>query len=103
VPPESQRPAITIPTADARVRHLSAGKSVKPEGDTVVEDGDEVFSGGTQDIRVVMRDAPRRGAARVWSLPAAAISAFDWRVTRGQDQVKLIERDGKRARRVSEQ
>ena len=53
-----------IPTADARVAAIyRAGKSVKPEGDTVIADGDEVFFlAARKDIRVVMKEMRREEA-----------------------------------------
>ncbi len=95
-----------IPNIDARVAAIyRAGKSVKPEGDTVVADGDEVFFlAARKDIRAVMREmrreeAPARrvviaGGGNVGLRLASSLEA--------KNQVKLIERDVRRARRVSE-
>jgi trk system potassium uptake protein TrkA len=84
-----------IPSADARVAAIyRAGKSVKPEGTTVIEDGDEVFFlAARENIRIVMKELRREEA------PARRVVIAGG----GKNQVKLIERDSKRARRVSEQ
>jgi trk system potassium uptake protein TrkA len=96
-----------IPSADARVAAIyRAGKSVKPEGTTVIEDGDEVFFlAARKDIRSVMREL-RREEAPVRRVVIAGGGNIGFRLAselEAKNQVKLIERDGKRARRVSEQ
>ncbi len=96
-----------IPTADARVAAIyRAGKSVKPEGDTVIEDGDEVFFlAARKDIRVVMKEMRREEAParRVVIAGGGNIGVRLASELEDRNQVKLIERDGKRARKVSEQ
>ena len=96
-----------IPTADARVAAIyRAGKSVKPEGDTVVEDGDEVFFlAARKDIRIVMKEMRREEAParRVVIAGGGNIGVRLASELEDRNQVKLIERDGKRARKVSEQ
>jgi trk system potassium uptake protein TrkA len=100
--------ANTCPTADARVAAIyRAGKSIKPEGETVIEDGDEVFlpRGARGHSRGHEGNAPRGSAGaprghrgrRQYRLPAGQRARED------KNQVKLIERDQRRARRVSEQ
>ncbi len=86
-----------IPSADARVAAIyRAGKSVKPEGTTVIEDGDEVFFlAARENIRAVMKEMRREEAPARRVVIASELEA--------KNQVKLIERDSKRARRVSEQ
>jgi trk system potassium uptake protein TrkA len=96
-----------IPSADARVAAIyRAGKSVKPEGTTVIEDGDEVFFlAARENIRVVMKEL-RREEAPARRVVIAGGGNIGLRLAielEGKNQVKLIERDGKRARRVSEQ
>ena len=95
-----------IPTADARVAAIyRAGKSVKPEGDTVIEDGDEVFFlAARKDIRVVMKEMRREEAParRVVIAGGGNIGVRLASELEDKNQVKLIERDGKRARKVSE-
>ena len=96
-----------IPSADARVAAIyRAGKSIKPEGTTVIEDGDEVFFlAARENIRVVMKEM-RREEAPARRVVIAGGGNIGLRLAielEGKNQVKLIERDGKRARRVSEQ
>jgi len=96
-----------IPSTDARVAAIyRAGKSVKPEGTTVIEDGDEVFFlAARENIRVVMKEL-RREEAPVRRVVIAGGGNIGLRLAielEGKNQVKLIERDSKRARRVSEQ
>ena len=95
-----------IPTADARVAAIyRAGKSIKPEGTTVIEDGDEVFFlAARKDIRVVMKEM-RREEAPARRVVIAGGGNIGFRLAselEDKNQVKLIERDSKRARRVSE-
>jgi trk system potassium uptake protein len=95
-----------IPAADARVAAIyRAGKSIKPEGETVIEDGDEVFFLAASDnIRVVMKEL-RREEAPARRVVIAGGGNIGFRLAsdlEDKNQVKLIERDGKRARRVSE-
>jgi trk system potassium uptake protein TrkA len=96
-----------IPTADARVAAIyRAGKSIKPEGDTVIADGDEVFFlAARKDIRVVMKEM-RREEAPARRVVIAGGGNIGFKLAsdlEDKNQVKLIERDQKRARRVSEQ
>ncbi len=95
-----------VPNIDARVAAIyRAGKSVKPEGDTVVADGDEIFFlAARKDIRTVMREM-RREEAPVRRVVIAGGGNVGLRLAsslEAKNQVKLIERDVKRARRVSE-
>jgi trk system potassium uptake protein TrkA len=95
-----------IPGADARVAAIyRAGKSIQPEGDTVIEDGDEVFFlAARKDIRLVMSEM-RREEAPARRVVIAGGGNIGFRLAselEDKNQVKLIERDSKRARRVSE-
>jgi len=95
-----------IPAADARVAAIyRAGKSIKPEGETVIEDGDEVFFLAARDhIRVVMKEM-RREEAPARRVVIAGGGNIGFRLAselEDKNQVKLIERDSRRARRVSE-
>jgi trk system potassium uptake protein TrkA len=95
-----------IPTADARVAAIyRAGKSIQPEGTTVIEDGDEVFFlAARKDIRMVMNEM-RREEAPARRVVIAGGGNIGFRLAselEDKNQVKLIERDSKRARRVSE-
>jgi len=96
-----------IPSADARVAAIyRAGRSVKPEGTTVIEDGDEVFFLAARDnIRAVMKEM-RREEAPARRVVIAGGGNIGFRLAselEDKNQVKLIERDARRARRVSEQ
>jgi trk system potassium uptake protein TrkA len=96
-----------IPSADARVAAIyRSGKSVKPEGTTVIEDGDEVFFlAARKDIRTVMKEM-RKAEAPARRVVIAGGGNIGFRLAselEDRNQVKLIERDAKRARRVSEQ
>ena len=95
-----------IPTADARVAAIyRAGKSIQPEGTTVIEDGDELFFlAARKDIRLVMNEM-RREEAPARRVVIAGGGNIGFRLAselEDKNQVKLIERDSKRARRVSE-
>jgi trk system potassium uptake protein TrkA len=95
-----------IPTADARVAAIyRSGKSIQPEGTTVIEDGDEVFFlAARKDIRMVMNEM-RREEAPARRVVIAGGGNIGFRLAselEDKNQVKLIERDSKRARRVSE-
>jgi trk system potassium uptake protein TrkA len=95
-----------IPGADARVAAIyRAGKSIQPEGDTVIEDGDEVFFlAARNDIRLVMSEM-RKEEAPARRVVIAGGGNIGFRLAselEDKNQVKLIERDSKRARRVSE-
>lgn len=95
-----------IPKADARVAAIyRAGKSIQPEGTTVIEDGDEVFFlAARKDIRMVMNEM-RREEAPAKRVVIAGGGNIGFRLAselEDKNQVKLIERDSKRARRVSE-
>ena len=95
-----------IPAADARVAAIyRAGRSIQPEGTTVVEDGDEVFFlAARKDIRVVMKEM-RKVEAPARRVVIAGGGNIGFRLAselEDKNQVKLIERDSRRARRVSE-
>jgi trk system potassium uptake protein TrkA len=95
-----------IPTADARVAAIyRAGRSIQPAGTTVIEDGDEVFFlAARKDIRVVMKEM-RREEAPVRRVVIAGGGNIGFRLASEleyKSRVKLIERDPRRARRVSE-
>jgi trk system potassium uptake protein len=95
-----------IKGTDARVAAIyRQGKSIKPEGTTIIEDGDEVFFiAAREDIRLVMNEM-RRQEAPVKRVVIAGGGNIGFRLAKAledKNQVKLIERDSKRARRVSE-
>ena len=82
-----------------------AGRSITPGGDTVVEDGDEVFFlAARDDIRRVMSEI-RKEEHPLRRLVIAGGGNIGFRLAKAlekHNQVKLIERDAKRARRISE-
>lgn len=95
-----------MPTTEARVAAIyRAGASIKPEGTTVIQDGDEVFFlAARKDIRTVMREM-RREEAPARRVVIAGGGNIGFRLAsqlEDHNQVKLIERDIKRARKISE-
>jgi len=93
--------------SEARVAAMyRKGESIEPEGDTVIEDGDEVFFvAATQDIRVVMKEMQKLEDP-VKRVVIAGGGNIGFRLAQTLDeenQVKVIERDSKRARKISEQ
>lgn len=92
---------------DARVAAIyRGGQSIKPEGDTVIEHGDEVFFiAAREDIRIVMNEMQKlEGPVR--RVVIAGGGNIGFRLAQHletEHQVKLIERDPRRARRISEQ
>jgi trk system potassium uptake protein TrkA len=81
------------------------GRAVPPEGDTVLEEGDEVFFlAARDDIRRVMGEL-RQGDTAARRIVIAGGGNIGLRLAKTlepHNQVKLIERDARRARRVSE-
>src|SRR5579859_2385177 len=81
------------------------GRSISPDGDTVVEDGDEVFFlAASNDIRRVMSEM-RKQENPVKRIVIAGGGNIGFRLAKALEktnQVKLIERDTRRARKVSE-
>jgi trk system potassium uptake protein len=95
-----------LPKSEARVVAIyRAGRSVPPEGDTVIEDGDEVFFlAARNDIKRVMNEM-RKQDSPVRRVVIAGGGNIGFRLARTlekSNQVKLIERDVRRARRASE-
>ncbi len=96
-----------IPNTEARIAAIYRnGKALQVTGDTVIEEGDEVFFiAARQDIRVFMsemrklEDPVRRvviaGGGNIGVRLALALESTN--------QVKIIERDPQRARAISEQ
>ena len=95
-----------IPKTDARVAAIyRRGESVDPEGETVIEDGDEIFFvAATQDIRAVMSEMRKLEdpVKRVVIAGGGNIGLRLAQTLEDQNQVKVIERDTKRARYISE-
>jgi len=95
-----------LPKAEARVVAIyRAGRSVPPEGDTVIESGDEVFFlAARTDIKKVMSEL-RKQDDPVKKVVIAGGGNIGLRLARALEkssQVKLIERDLRRARKASE-
>jgi trk system potassium uptake protein TrkA len=95
-----------LPKAEARVVAIyRSGRSVSPEGDTVIESGDEVFFlAARTDIRKVMSEM-RKQDDPVKKVVIAGGGNIGFRLARTLEkssQVKLIERDLRRARKASE-
>jgi trk system potassium uptake protein len=95
-----------LPKAEARVVAIYRnGRGVSPGGDTVIEDDDEVFFlAARTDIRRVMSEL-RKQDGPVKRVVIAGGGNIGLRLARALEkgsQVKLIERDVRRARRASE-
>lgn len=95
-----------LPRNEARVVAIyRAGRSIRPEGSTIVEEGDEVFFLAARgDIKRVLSEM-RREETPVKRVVIAGGGNIGFRLAKAIDranQVKLIERDPKRARKVSE-
>jgi len=95
-----------IPNTEARVVAIYRnGRSVQPEGKTVIEDGDEVFFlAAKNDIRRFMAEMRReeKPVRRVVIAGGGHIGFSLAKQLEEHNQVKLIERDPKRARRIAE-
>jgi trk system potassium uptake protein TrkA len=95
-----------IPETDARVAAIyRKGRSIVPGGDTVIEHDDEVFFlAARKDIRLVMGEM-RKAEDPVKRVVIAGGGNIGFRLAKAlepDNQVKLIERDNRRARRVAE-
>jgi trk system potassium uptake protein len=92
---------------DARVAAIYRdGQSVKPTGDTVIQHGDEVFFiAAREDIRLVMNEMQKLEdpVRRIVIAGGGNIGLRLAQRLENEHQVKLIERDQRRARRISEQ
>jgi trk system potassium uptake protein TrkA len=96
-----------LPDTDSRVIAIyRAGRSLRPDGDTVIEPGDEVFFlAATKDIRLVMSEMRKREepVRRVVIAGGGNIGLRLAQELEDENQVKIIERDPARAARISEQ
>jgi len=96
-----------IPNTEARIAAIYRdGKAMLPEGDTVIQEGDEVFFiADRKDIRVFMSEMRRHEdpVRRVVIAGGGNIGVRLAQALEQTNQVKIIERDPKRARHISEQ
>jgi trk system potassium uptake protein TrkA len=96
-----------IPNTEGRIAAIyREGKSKLPKGDTVIEEGDEVFFiADRKDIRVFMSEMRRLDdpVRRVVIAGGGNIGVRLAMALEQTNQVKIIERDPLRARRISEQ
>ncbi len=95
-----------LPDTEARVAAIYRNdRLVEPTGDTIVEEHDEIFFVAAQDdLRRVLAEL-RRSEDPVRRLVIAGGGNIGLRLARTlekSNQVKLIERDARRARRISE-
>ena len=95
-----------IPNTEGRIAAIYRdGKSLQPHGDTVIQEGDEVFFiAARQDIRVFMSEM-RKLEDPVRHVVIAGGGNIGLRLALALEQtnqVKVIERDPKRARIISE-
>ncbi len=95
-----------VPGIDVRVLAIyRAGRMIRPDGETLIEDGDEMyFLAARESIRRVMAEMRKKEetARRVVIAGGGNIGLRLAKALEKSQQVKLIERDLQRARRVSE-
>jgi len=96
-----------IPNVESRVVAIfRGGRGIIPDGDTVVEEDDEVFFiAARKDIRTVLREMRKLDdpVRKVVIAGGGNIGLDLARALEGTNQVKVIERDWTRARQISEQ
>jgi trk system potassium uptake protein TrkA len=95
-----------LPKVEVRVVAIYRdGRSVPPEGDTVIAEGDEIFFlAPRHEIRRVMGEL-RPGDTAARRIVIAGGGNIGFRLAKSleaHNQVKLIERDARRARRIAE-
>jgi trk system potassium uptake protein len=95
-----------MPNAEARIAAIYRnGRVIEPEGETVVEEGDEIFFVAARDHIQRMMNEITRAEDKVRKVIIAGGGNIGFRLARLLEkhyQVKLIERDATRARRVAE-
>jgi trk system potassium uptake protein TrkA len=95
-----------MPNAEARIAAIYRnGRAIEPDGETIVEEGDEIFFLAARDHIQRMMSELTRAEDRVRKVIIAGGGNIGFRLARLLEksyQVKLIERDARRARRVSE-
>ncbi|MDH4126132.1 MAG: Trk system potassium transporter TrkA [Gammaproteobacteria bacterium] len=96
-----------IKNTEARIAAIYRdGKAMLPEGDTVIQEGDEIFFiADRKDIRVFMSEMRRleEPVRRVVIAGGGNIGVRLALALEHTNQVKIIERDPRRARQISEQ
>jgi trk system potassium uptake protein TrkA len=96
-----------VPNTEGRIAAIyRQGKAMLPEGDTVIQEGDEVFFiADRKDIRVFMSEMRRLEdpVRRVVIAGGGNIGVRLALALEQTNQVKIIERDPRRARHISEQ
>ena len=96
-----------IPNTEARIAAIYRdGRALLPEGDTVIQEGDEIFFiADRKDIRVFMSEMRRLEdpVRRVVIAGGGNIGVRLALALEQTNQVKIIERDPQRARLISEQ
>ena len=95
-----------LPKMEARVVAIYRdGRSVAPEGDTVVEEDDEVYFLAARDDILRVTSEMRHGDGTAKRVVIAGGGNIGYRLAKTLEhssQVKLIERDARRARKISE-
>jgi trk system potassium uptake protein len=95
-----------MPNAEARIAAIYRNaRFIEPDGDTVVEEGDEIFFVAARDHIQRMMNEITRAEDKVRKVIIAGGGNIGFRLAKLLEphyQVKLIERDAERARRVSE-
>jgi trk system potassium uptake protein TrkA len=95
-----------LPKMEVRVVAIYRdGRSVVPDGDTGVVEGDEVFFLAARDDIQRATSEMRRGDGTVRRVVIAGGGNIGYRLAKSlehSNQVKIIERDARRARRISE-
>lgn len=95
-----------MPHIDARVAAIYRdGQSIQPDGDTVIQEGDNVFFiAERNDIRMVMSELRKLEAPvrRVMIAGGGNIGSRLAKSLERTNKVRVIERDKERARRISE-
>jgi trk system potassium uptake protein len=95
-----------MPNADARIAAIYRNaRFIEPDGETIVEEGDEIFFVAARDHIQRMMNEITRAEDKVRKVIIAGGGNIGFRLAKLLEkhyQVKLIERDADRARRVSE-
>jgi trk system potassium uptake protein TrkA len=95
-----------MPNAEARIAAIYRdGRFIEPGGETIVEEGDEIFFVAARDNIQRMMSEITRAEEKVRKVVIAGGGNIGFRLARLLEKdyhVKLVERDPERARRVSE-